>query len=125
MLATRISKPMTTGRPTTKRVIKVRAGVVPEMLDMLHNYVCPLIKDCDGLYIGSEDHQLEVIRMAREIAAHYNIRSAEEYVVRALIDNKNELAVQIADAANMYNESIEKVQEVISQLPPIPVRHSL
>jgi hypothetical protein len=128
MLAARVPKPMIKtiiSRPMVKRVIKIRAGVLPEMLDMLHRYLCPLITDCAGINIGSEDHQLEVIARAREIAAHYNIRSVEEYVVRALMDNKNELAVQIADAANMYNESIVRVKEVLEQLPPIPIRHSL
>ena len=123
MFSVRISKTFT-HRPATvcrpKRLtVKADAGVVPEMLDVLTNYVCPVIHNCAGLYIGTEEHQISVLSKLHAIADRYDIRNAEEQVVRALLIDDDTLAVKIADATDVYHQSVDYVREMISKLPPV------
>ena len=127
MLSVRISKTFTQ-RPSKvyrpKRLtVKADAGVVPEMIDVLTNYVCPAIHKCAGIYIGTEEHQISVLAKLHAIADHYDIRNAEEHVVRALLIDDDILAVKIADATDVYHQSVDYVREMISKLPPIS-KHS-
>lgn len=123
MFSVRLSKtfaqrPMTICRPR-RMTIKADAGVVPEMLDVLTNYVCPAIHKCAGLYIGTEEHQMSVLAKLHAIADHYNIINAEEHVIRALLIDDDILAVKIADATDVYHQSVDYVREMISKLPAI------
>ena len=102
MFSVRISKtfahrPATICRPK-RLTIKADAGVVPEMLDVLTIYVCPVIHKFTVLYIGTEEHQISVLAKLHTIADHYDIRNAEEHVIRALLIDDDILAVKIADA---------------------------
>ena len=123
MFSVRISKtfaqrPATVCRPK-RLMVKADAGVVPEMLDVLTNYVCPAIHKCAGLYIGTEEHQMSVLAKLHAIADHYNIINAEEHVIRALLIDDDILAVKIADATDVYHQSVSYVREMISKLPAI------
>ena len=123
MFSVRISKtfahrPATVCRPK-RLTVKADAGVVPEMLDVLTNYVCPVIHKCAGLYIGTEEHQISVLSKLHAIADHYNIINAEEHVIRALLIDDDILAVKIADATDIYHQSVSYVREMISKLPAI------
>ena len=123
MFSIRLSKTFAQ-RPTTmcrskRMTIKADAGVVPEMLDVLTNYVCPAIHKCAGLYIGTEEHQMSVLAKLHAIADHYNIINAEEHVIRALLIDDDILAVKIADATDVYHQSVDYVREMISKLPAI------
>ena len=123
MFSVRISKtfahrPATVCRPK-RLTVKADAGVVPEMLEVLKNYVCPVIHKCAGLYIGTEEHQISVLSKLHAIADHYNIINAEEHVIRALLIDDDILAVKIADATDIYHQSVSYVREMISKLPAI------
>ena len=123
MFSVRVSKTFA-HRPVTicrsKRLtVKADAGVVPEMLDVLTNYVCPAIHKCAGIYIGTEEHQISVLAKLHAIVDHYDIRKAEEHVVRALLIDDDVLAVKIADATDVYHQSVDYVREMISKLPPV------
>jgi len=97
--------------------VKADMGIVPEMLDVLTNYVCPVIHKCANLYIGTEEHQMSVLKKLHVIADHYDIRNAEEHVVRALLIDDDILAVKIADACDLYHQSVEYVRELIAKVP--------
>ena len=123
MFSVRVSKtfahrPATVCRPK-RLTVKADAGVVPEMLDVLTNYVCPAIHKCAGIYIGTEEHQISVLAKLHAIVDHYDIRNAEEHVVRALLIDDDVLAVKIADATDVYHQSVDYVREMISKLPPV------
>lgn len=123
MFSVRIAKTFA-HRPTTicrprRLTIKADMGVVPEMFDVLSTYVCPIIHNCANLYIGTEEHQITVLSKLHAIADHYDIRNAEEQVVRALLIDDDVLAVKIADAADVYHQSVDYVREMISKLPPV------
>lgn len=127
MFSVRISKtfahrPATVCRPK-RLTVKADAGVVPEMLDVLTNYVCPVIHKCAGIYIGTEEHQISALAKLHAIVDHYDIRNAEEQVVRALLIDDDILAVKIADATDVYHQSVDYVREMVSKLPPIS-KHS-
>ena len=129
MFSVRISKtfahrPATICRPK-RLTIKADAGVVPEMLDVLTIYVCPVIHKCTGLYIGTEEHQISVLAKLHTIADHYDIRNAEEHVIRALLIDDDILAVKIADATDVYHQSVDYVREMISKLPVISSHQSV
>lgn len=105
---------------STKRTsVKTRAAVVPEMMDVLQNYVCPAIKNCVDLYVGTEEHQITVLSKLRAIAEHFDIVNSEEYIVRALLLDDDKLAVQIAYAVNEYHTAIDLVREAISKVPSV------
>jgi len=105
---------------STKRMsVKTRAAVVPEMLDVLTNYVCPSIKNCVDLYVGTDEHQIMVLSKLRAIAEHFDIVNSEEYIVRALLLDDDKLAVQIAYAVNEYHTAIDLVREQISKVPSV------
>jgi len=107
-----------------QRRMTVKAhAVVPEMMDVLTHYVCPVITKCADLYIGTEEHQMSVLTKLHAIADHYDIRNAEEHIVRALLIDDDILAVKIADATDVYHQSVEYVREMISKLPEVS-RHS-
>ena len=106
-----------------KRLTVKAHAVVPEMTDVLTHYVCPVITKCANLYIGTEEHQMSVLAKLHAIADHYDIRNAEEHVVRALLIDDDILAVKIADATDVYHQSVEYVREMISKLPDVS-RHS-
>jgi hypothetical protein len=89
------------------------------MFDVLSNYVCPVIHKCANLYIGTEEHQMSVLAKLHAIADHYDIRNSEEHVVRALLIDDDILAVKIADATDIYHQSVSYVREMISKLPPV------
>jgi len=114
-------------RPTVvcrPRRLTVKAdAIVPEMMDVLTHHVCPIITKCANLYIGTEEHQMSVLAKLHAIADHYDIRNAEEHVVRALLIDDDILAVKIADATDVYHQSVSYVREMISKLPEIS-RHS-
>jgi hypothetical protein len=123
MFSVRVSKTFAT-RPQMicrpkRLMVKADAGVVPEMLDVLTNYVCPVIHKCAGIYIGTEEHQISVLSKLHAIADHYDIRNAEEHVVRALLIDDDVLAVKIADATDVYHQSVDYVREMISKLPSV------
>ena len=100
-----------------KRITVKAHAIVPEMLDVLSNYVCPVIHKCANLYIGTEEHQMSVLKKLHVIADHYDIRNAEEHVIRALLIDDDTLAVKIADACDLYHQSVEYVRELISKVP--------
>lgn len=102
-----------------RMTIKADAGVVPEMMDVLVQHVCPVIHNCANLYIGTEEHQISVLSKLHTIADHYDIRNAEEHVIRALLIDDDILAVKIADATDVYHQSVDYVREMISKLPAI------
>jgi len=106
-----------------KRLTVKAHAVVPEMMDVLTHYVCPVITKCTDLYIGTEEHQMSVLTKLHAIADHYDIRNAEEHVVRALLIDDDILAVKIADATDVYHQSVFYVREMISKLPEVS-RHS-
>jgi hypothetical protein len=107
-----------------RRRLTVKAhAVVPEMMDVLTHHVCPIITKCANLYIGTEEHQMSVLAKLHAIADHYDIRNAEEHVVRALLIDDDILAVKIADATDVYHQSVFYVREMISKLPEVS-RHS-
>ena len=106
-----------------KRMTVKAHAVVSEMMDVLTHHVCPIITKCANLYIGTEEHQMSVLAKLHAIADHYDIRNAEEHVVRALLIDDDILAVKIADATDVYHQSVSYVREMISKLPEIS-RHS-
>jgi len=111
-------------RPTSvsrqkRMIVKADMRMVPEMFDVLTNYVCPVIHKCANLYIGTEEHQMSVLSKLHVIADHYDIRNAEEHVVRALLMDDDTLAIKIADASDLYHQSVEYVRELISKVPPV------
>ena len=123
MFSVRLSKTFA-NRPTVvcrprRLTVKADAGVVPEMFDVLSNYVCPVIHKCANLYIGTEEHQMSVLAKLHAIAEHYDIRNSEEHVVRALLIDDDILAVKIADATDVYHQSVDYVREMISKLPEV------
>ena len=103
-----------------KRITVKAHTVVPEMLDVLTNYVCPVIHKCANLYIGTEEHQMSVLKKLHVIADHYDIRNAEEHIVRALLIDDDILAVKIADACDLYHQSVEYIRTLISKIPATP-----
>lgn len=103
-----------------KRITVKAHAIVPEMLDVLSNYVCPVFTKCANLYIGTEEHQMSVLSKLHVIADHYDIRNAEEHVVRALLTDDDILAVKIADACDLYHQSVEYIRELISKIPATP-----
>ena len=111
-------RPATVRRPR-RMTIKADAGVVPEMMDVLVQHVCPIIHNCSGLYIGTEEHQISVLAKLHTITDHYDIRNAEEHVIRALLIDDDILAVKIADATDVYHQSVSYVREMISKLPAV------
>jgi hypothetical protein len=121
MISLRLPKLNAPRRPvSTKRMsVRTRAAVVPEMMDVLTNYVCPSIKNCVDLYVGTDEHQIIVLSKLRAIAEHFDIVNSEEYIVRALLLDDDKLAVQIAYATDMYHQSIDLVREAISKVPSI------
>ena len=127
MFSVRLSKTFT-NRPTVvcrprRLTVKADAGVVPEMFDVLTHHVCPIITKCADLYIGTEEHQMSVLAKLHAIADHYDIRNSEEHVVRALLIDDDILAVKIADATDIYHQSVSYVREMISKLPEVS-KHS-
>ena len=123
MFSIRIAKtfahrPSVVCRPR-RLTVKADAGVVPEMFDVLSTYVCPIIHNCANLYIGTEEHQITVLSKLHAIADHYDIRHSEEHVVRALLIDDDILAIKIANATDIYHQSVEYVRETISKLPAI------
>ena len=121
MISLRLSKNIVPRRVvSTKRMsVKTRAAVVPEMMDVLTNYVCPSIKNCVDLYVGTDEHQVIVLSKLRAIAEHFDIVNSEEYIVRALLLDDDKLAVQIAYAVNEYHTAIDLVREQISKVPSV------
>lgn len=111
-------RPAAVCRPR-RMTIKADAGVVPEMMDVLVQHVCPVIHNCANLYIGTEEHQISVLSKLHTIADHYDIRNAEEHVIRALLIDDDILAVKIADATDVYHQSVDYVREMISKLPAV------
>lgn len=116
------NRPSMVRRPR-RLTVKADAGVVPEMFDVLSTYVCPIIHNCANLYIGTEEHQITVLSKLHAIADHYDIRNSEEHVVRALLIDDDILAIKIANATDIYHQSVSYVREMISKLPAIS-RHS-
>ena len=102
-----------------KRMTVKAHAVVPEMMDVLAHHVCPVVTKCADLYIGTEEHQISVLAKLHTIADHYDIRNAEEHVVRALLIDDDILAVKIADATDVYHQSVDYVREMISKLPAV------
>jgi hypothetical protein len=102
-----------------KRMTVKAHAVVPEMMDVLVHHVCPVVTKCADLYIGTEEHQMSVLTKLHAIADHYDIRNAEEHVVRALLIDDDILAVKIADATDVYHQSVDYVREMISKLPAV------
>ena len=121
MISLRLSKLNVPRRVvSTKRMsVKTRAAVVPEMMDALTNYVCPSIKNCVDLYVGTDEHQIVVLSKLRAIAEHFDIVNSEEYIVRALLLDDDKLAVQIAYATDAYHTAIDLVREAISKVPSV------
>ena len=102
-----------------RMIVKADMRMVPEMFDVLTNYVCPVIHKCANLYIGTEEHQMSVLTKLHVIADHYDIRNAEEHIVRALLIDDDIIAIKIADASDLYHQSVEYVRELISKVPPV------
>jgi len=122
MFSVRLSKTFA-NRPSVvcrrKRMTVKAHAVVPEMMDVLTHHVCPIITKCANMYIGTEEHQLSVLAKLHAIADHYDIRNSEEHVVRALLIDDDILAVKIADATDIYHQSVDYVREMISKLPEV------
>jgi hypothetical protein len=116
-----ISRPAIVSRPVFRRhpVVRTRAAIIPELQILLDTYVCPVINDCSGIFIGTDQHQQSVLEKLHAIANHYDIVQSEKYVIRALLLDDDKLAMSIADSTDIYHKSIELVREQISKLPSI------
>ncbi|AGE56264.1 hypothetical protein PBCVNEJV1_337R [Paramecium bursaria Chlorella virus NE-JV-1] len=111
----RVFKPMVSPR----RAVRVRSAILPELQILLHTYVCPAIKECSGIFVGTEEHQQIVLAKLHAISDHYDIAQSEKYVIRALLLDDDKLAVSIADAADIYHKSVDLVRQTISKVPSI------
>jgi hypothetical protein len=109
------------GAVSRRPQMKTRAAVLPEMYSLLHSYVCPVVKECAGIFVGTEEHQLEVVTKMNVIADHLDIVGVERYVLKALLFNDEQLAIDIANASDTYHASIEVVRHFISKLPNAPI----
>jgi hypothetical protein len=109
----RIQKPF-------RKTIRPANSVLPQVTELLTNYVCPVISDCHQMYIGDEVHQLHVIKQLFEIADKFNITNGEGWVMRALFQDDEPLALKIAKAVNDYNVDIQTVRDAISKVPSLP-----
>jgi len=102
------------------KIFRVKAeSVVPEVMHIITEYVCPIAKNCTHMYIGDEQHQLDVLNQIVNIMDKFDINHGEGYVLRALFQDNKQLAIQIAKAFNNYNLGIEIVRETIQKLPDI------
>ena len=102
------------------RYVRTHVAIIPEMANAL-SYVCPEVPQCAGLFIGTEEHQHSVITNFRILADHYNIVHSEPYVFRALLADKKDVAISIAEATDVYNDVVEIIGRLIKSLPEIPV----
>jgi hypothetical protein len=107
-----------------RALVRTRVAVIPEMADAL-SYVCPAVPQCAGLFIGTEEHQHNVITNFRILADHYNIVHSEPYVFRALLADKPDVAISIAEATDVYNDVVEIIGRLIKSLPELPVDTSV
>jgi len=105
-------------RVTTRRPsVRARAALIPEMYGLLHSYVCPAVKECSGIFVGTEEHQMSIVVKMNVIADHLDISGVEKYILKALLIDDDQLALDIATAADTYHASIEVVRQFISKLP--------
>jgi hypothetical protein len=73
------------------------------------------------MFIGTEEHQREIISNFHALADHYNIAHSEPYVFRALLAGDNDLAVSLAESTDVYNDIVEIIRRLITSLPELPV----
>ncbi|AGE50046.1 hypothetical protein ATCVCanal1_045R [Acanthocystis turfacea Chlorella virus Canal-1] len=118
LVSTVAVRPMPLKRART--LVRTRVAVIPEMSDML-SYVCPVFSQCAGMFIGTEEHQREIITNFHALADHYNIAHSEPYVLRALLAGDKDLAVSLAESTDMYNDIVEIIRRLIVSIPELPV----
>jgi len=105
-------------RVTTRRPsVRTRAALIPEMYGLLHSYVCPAVKECSNIFVGTEEHQMSIVVKMNVIANHLDISGVEKYILKALLIDDDQLALDLASSADIYNESIKIVRYFISNLP--------
>ena len=97
----------------------IHFALVPEMQTLLQSYVCPAFDACDSMFIGTEQFQLNVIANLYKLTNTYNIHYGEAYIIRALLLDNLNLALELSKAFNNYNTDITNVHELISKLPQI------
>lgn len=119
MISLRLHKPTTARMIKPTRKVVTRAAVVPEMFDILHTYVCPVVKNCSGILLGSEEHQMEVLKQLHSLADHYNIVHSEPYIIKSLLNNDYDLAKDIAESTDLYHETLQIIQRLIKLTPDI------
>ena len=102
-----------------RKSVRARAGVLPEMMSILNAYVCPAVKNCSGISVGSEERQIAILHQLQVIADHYNIVHSEAYVIRALLADNVDLAIDIARSTDLYHENLELIRRFIAMLPDI------
>jgi hypothetical protein len=78
-----------------------------------------MVNQCTDIFIGTEEHQQNVLYKLHAIANKYDIIQSEVYVIRALLLDDDKLATSIAIATDNYHHSIDSVRENISKLPGI------
>ena len=116
MQSIRVLRPPTVFRRPS---VRIRSGVIPEMHTIIQTYVCPMVNQCTDIFIGTEEHQQNVLSKLHAIANKYDIIQSEVYVIRALLLDDDKLATSIAIATDNYHHSIDIVRENISKLPGI------
>jgi hypothetical protein len=98
------------------RVVRVRAGVIPQLESLLIQHVCPMLESCEGLYLGDVEHQMHVFNTFVTITRTMDISHGPGYVLRALLAGDKDLAYDMATSLDMYNTGLNLVHECIDRL---------
>jgi hypothetical protein len=73
------------------------------------------------MFVGTEEHQREVITNFHLLADQYNIAHSEPYILKALLAGDKDLAVSLAESTDVYNDIVEIIRRLIVSIPELPV----
>lgn len=98
------------------RVVRTRAGVIPQLESLLIQHVCPMLESCEGVYLGDVEHQMHVFNTFVTITRTMDITNGPGYVLRALLAGDKDLAYDMATSLDTYNTGLNLVHECIDRL---------
>jgi hypothetical protein len=93
-------------------------ALVPELDHLVRTHVCPMVAECAGVLLGDGDpaNQHDVVRVFYDLAAAYDIRHGEGYVLRALLHGDAWSARELCVGFDAYNAGLEVIRGVVDRL---------
>lgn len=102
--------------PPVRRAARACAETVPDLQHLL-NQMC---SDCGpGMYLGSADEQMQVVRGFYQLAHAFDLTYGAPYVLKALLAHDLLAAAQLAYSFDQYAALVRAIHEAVDALPPM------